>query len=105
MLAMEFIESPMFTKIVHDYISDHEYAILQQHLSHHPESGVLIPKSSGLRKIRIPASGRGKRGGARIIYYFKKSDSEIWLLTIYAKNEVENLSSENLKTIVKELAK
>lgn len=102
---MEFIESPTFSKMVYDYISDHEYAILQSHLAQHPESGVLIPKSGGLRKIRIPASGKGKKGGARVIYYLKKRDSEIWFLTIYAKNEIENLSSESLKIIAKELSK
>ncbi len=100
---MEFIESPLFTKLVHDYISDHEYAVLQQHLVQHPESGVLIPKSNGLRKIRMAAKGHGKSGGARIIYYFKKNPKEIWFLTIYAKNEIENLPLKILKEIAKEL--
>ena len=68
---MEFIESPLFTDLVHDYISDHEYAAFQAHLAIHPESGALIPGSGGLRKIRIAAGGKGKSGGARIIYYLK----------------------------------
>jgi hypothetical protein len=101
---MEFIESPIFTKLLHDYISDYEYAALQTHLARYPEEGRLIPKSGGLRKIRLAASGRGKRGGARLIYYFKKTESEIWLLTIYAKNEVATLPLKHLKEIAKELS-
>ena len=101
--SMEFIESPLFTDLVHDYISDHEYAAFQAHLALHPESGALIPGSGGLRKIRIVAGGKGKSGGARIIYYLKKSESEIWLLTIYAKNEAETLPIKILKQIAKEL--
>lgn len=87
---MEFIESPLFTKLVHLYVTDHEYAMLQQYLAQNPESGVLIPGSHGLRKIRIATNGHGKRGGSRIIYFFKRMPDEIWLLTIYSKNEVEN---------------
>jgi mRNA-degrading endonuclease RelE of RelBE toxin-antitoxin system len=69
---MQFIESPIFTKIIHDYLSDDEYSALQWSLSTNPEAGQLIPKSGGLRKIRWAKEGTGKRGGLRIIYYYKK---------------------------------
>jgi hypothetical protein len=101
---MEFIESPIFTRLVYNYISDHEYGVLQQYLALHPESGDLIPQSGGLRKIRVAMKNRGKSGGARVIYYFKKSQSEIWWLTIYTKNEVENLPIKALKALAKELS-
>jgi hypothetical protein len=48
-------------------------------------------------------AGKGKGGGVRIIYFFKKNDDEIWLLTIYSKNEIENIPAHVLKQIAKEI--
>lgn len=59
----------------------------------------MIPGSGGLRKIRWAGKGRGKRGGVRVIYYYKNSEGQIWLLTIYAKNEDENIPVSILKKI------
>lgn len=101
--VMEFIETPIFTKIVNKYLNDTEYFALQLELMNHPEKGVLIPGSGGLRKIRWSSKGRGKSGGVRIIYYYKCDDYQIWLLTIYAKNEIENISLKLLKSIKEEL--
>jgi hypothetical protein len=53
--------------------------------------------------MRWAAKGHGKRGGIRIIYYFKNTQGQIWLLTLYAKNEVENLSLKILRQIKEEL--
>jgi hypothetical protein len=102
---MEFIEAPAFTKYVYDYLSEDDYANLQIYLFLHPESGDIIPGSGGIRKLRwaLPEKNKGKRGGARVIYYFKKQDGEIWLLTIYIKGEVENISAYMLKQIAKEI--
>ncbi len=65
----------------------------------HPDAGDLIPRSGGLRKLRWQAEGRGKRGGYRIIYYWRNQQGEIWLLTMYAKNEAENIPAQVLKAI------
>ncbi|NMB53217.1 MAG: type II toxin-antitoxin system RelE/ParE family toxin [Leptolinea sp.] len=65
--------------------------------------GMLVPGSGGVRKIRWAVSGRGKRGGVRVIYYFKKSEDEIWFLTIYQKNEIETIPPHILKRIAKEI--
>ena len=67
-----FIEAPIFSKRVYDYLDEDEYAALQWTLAVRPETGKLIPGSGGLRKIRWSAKGQGKRGGARIIITFKK---------------------------------
>ncbi len=48
-------------------------------------------------------AGKGKRSGVRIIYYFKKSESEIWLLTIYSKSELDNIPKNILRKIAEEL--
>lgn len=56
-----------------------------------------------MRKLRWTAAGRGKRGGLRIIYYLRSKQGEIWLLTLYAKNEAESISGSILKKIMEEI--
>ncbi len=104
---MEFIESHIFSRLVADYLSEEEYAALQWELALHPETGDLIKGSGGLRKVRWAsrAKGKGKRGGVRIIYYYKDKREQIWLLTIYAKNEVEDIPKEVLLRLKKEIEK
>jgi len=72
---------------------------LQWALTLHPEAGAIIPGSGGVRKLRWAGSGRGKRGGLRVIYYWRKHTGEIWMLTLYAKNETENIPTQTLKAI------
>jgi len=84
---------------VHDYLTDDDLAALQWTLILRPEEGDAIPGSGGLRKIRWSGSGRGRRGGTRVIYYRRTERGEIWLLTIYAKNEAENIPSHMLRKI------
>ena len=100
---MEFIESTAFTKHIYDYLSDDEYLGLQSFLLQYPESGKVVPGSGDVRKVRWAMSGKGKSSGVRVIYYFKKQDDEIWLLTIYSKNEVENIPAHVLRQIAKEI--
>lgn len=68
-----------------------------------PESGKVVPGSGGVRKLRWAMTGTGKRGGVRVIYYFKKQDDEIWLLTIYSKSETENIPAHTLRMIAEEI--
>jgi hypothetical protein len=63
----------------------------------------VVPGSGGVRKLRWGMSGKGKSSGVRVIYYFKRQDDEIWLLTIYSKSEVENISAYILRQIAKEI--
>ncbi|WP_341793732.1 MULTISPECIES: transcriptional regulator [unclassified Rickettsia] len=100
---MEYIESPLFNKLLNSYFTDDEYASFQWHLALYPKSGDIIPGSDGLRKIRWTAKGQGKRSGVRIIYYYKNKEEQIWLLTIYAKNEADNIPASVLKKIKEEL--
>ncbi len=99
---MLFIETQVFTKRIYDYLSDDEYAALQWVLAIRPDIGDVIPGSGGVRKLRWGGSGRGKRGGLRVIYYWQAKD-EIWLLTLYAKNEASNIPSHILKKIAEEI--
>ncbi len=68
---MEFIEAPLFTQLVPEYLGDDGYRKLQLHLARHPEAGAIIAGTGGFRKFRWAdrRRGKGKRGGLRIIYY------------------------------------
>jgi hypothetical protein len=96
-----FRETKNFTKKVVELLSDEDYAKFQIALSDFPESGDLIPNGGGIRKIRCAIKGKGKRGGARIIYYFAIKNEEFYMLDIYAKNERENLTLPQLNELRK----
>ena len=98
-----FVESKLFTRLVGDYLTDDEYSQLQSTLAEAPERGTVVPGSGGVRKLRWAQPGRGKRGGIRVIYYPKTRDGVIWMLTIYAKNEEENIPGHVLRKIKEEL--
>jgi len=67
---VEFFETDIFTKRIQDILSDEEYSFLQADLIKRPEHGALIPGAKGLRKLRWSVEGKGKRSGARVIYYW-----------------------------------
>ncbi len=98
-----FIETRLFTKLVLEYLSDEQYGALQQALMQDPGVGPVIPGSGGVRKLRWAAPGRGKRGGYRVIYYVKRANGVIWLLTMYPKNVAENIPAAILKRIREEV--
>ena len=102
---MEFVEAPLFTKLFKEYMNDTEYAALQFELALRPEAGAVIPGGGGIRKLRWGGKGKGKRGGLRIIYYWQVRKEVIWMLTVYAKNEAEDIPMNILQKIKKELEK
>ena len=93
---MIFYETNIFTEQIVDLIDDRSYAVMQATIIADPEAGDLIPRSRGLRKIRWKATGRGKRGGIRVIYYLVCKD-EVFMLYAYAKNQREDITNEQVK--------
>ena len=102
---MLIIETPVFTKRVLDALTDDEYRELQQFIAEHPEAGSIIPGSHGLRKLRWTMSGKGKRGGTRIIYYWLRPRDTILMLFVFRKNEQSDLSKDQLKILKANVAK
>ena len=103
---MEFIETAVFTKLITNLLSDDSYRLLQNDIAKNPQSGDLVPAGGGIRKLRFALPGKGKRGGARLIYYWQTSKHKTYMLLAYAKAKKENLEPEQvaiLRVLVKEL--
>jgi hypothetical protein len=98
---MEFIDAPPCTRHLSDYLNDDEYRELQAALGTNPELGDLMPGTGGFRKARWADArrGKGRRGGLRIIYYHFRSDHQIWLMTLYDKDEASDLTASEKKTL------
>ena len=89
---MELIETSVFTRQVTALLNDEDYREFQFRLAANPELGPLIRGGGGIRKIRVAAGGRGKRGGARVIYYWAVRKNLILLLYAYPKNVAADLT-------------
>ena len=96
---MVIVETSIFTRQVLTLLSDEAYRRLQMALVLHPDLGAVIPGSGGLRKVRWVMEGRGKRGGVRVIYYWAIIHDKILMLYTYAKNEQDDLTSEQLMVL------
>jgi len=96
---MKIIETSVFTKRLKTLLPDEDYRLLQNEIMLNPEKGKIIRSSGGLRKIRWSIPGKGKSGGVRVIYYWIKAKEIILMLLIYSKNEQDDLTNEQLKTL------
>jgi ribosome-binding protein aMBF1 (putative translation factor) len=72
--------------------SDDERSAFIDFIARNPVVGRIIPGTGGVRKARWSRPGLGKRGGARIVYYFYNADRPIYLLTAYAKARKRDLT-------------
>jgi hypothetical protein len=97
--VLTFIELAPFATVRDKYLDDDEFAALQWHLIAQPEAGDLIPRSGGCRKLRWRLEGRGKRGGARVIYFLRTAAGEVVLVTMYAKNVRDDVDPALLKRL------
>ena len=93
------IETPVYSHKVAGILAADEREAVAAFISANPMTGSVVRGSGGVRKVRWAQQGRGKSGGARIIYYNRFANGEIWLLTIYAKVDRSTIPAHELRLI------
>jgi len=96
---VRFIETPIFTEDVSNELSSDEYRQMQVALMLRPEQGAVIRGAGGLRKIRWPRAGMGKRGGLRVIYFWEAKSETFYMLMMYRKSKQEELTPAQLRIL------
>jgi hypothetical protein len=96
---MDIVETSVFTRQICELMEDREYGELQAELVARPDSGKVIPGGGGIRKLRWAGKGRGKRGGARIIYYWFAGPRKLLMLFAYPKTMQADLTRKQLQTL------
>ena len=105
MICRTFIEVPLFTKRWKEIgLSDNELNALQILLLKNPQSGPMMEGTGGIRKVRFPLENRGKSGSLRICYTDFEEYETIYLITVFTKDEQDNLTPSE-KQILKKLVK
>lgn len=105
---MTVVETPFFLRKATGVLAEAERAELVAAIGTDPVCGDVIPDTGGVRKMRWALKGRGKRGGARVIYYFHNESIPVFLLSIFSKNEKVNLTQaerNELKSLIPELVR
>lgn len=105
--GLTLLEFPSFTEDADELFTKEELEELRTLLAYHPEAGNLITGTGGVRKLRwtVEKKQKGKRGGARVIYYFHSPAIPLALLAVYAKGEKIDLTAaekKELRALVKE---
>lgn len=100
-----FVELPPFQRLRTEYFDDESFRNLQNLLMKDPEAGDMIKGTGGLRKVRYADErrGKGKRGGLRVIYYWKGAGDQIWLFTVYDKDEADDLTADQCRVLKQRL--
>ncbi len=100
-----FVETTGFSEVREDFLPDPAYSRLQKELMADPDAGDVMPGCGSLRKLRISDAkrGKGKRGGARVIYLYVPQVSRFYMIDIYGKDEQDDLSQADRKAF-RELA-
>lgn len=97
---VELIETSTFTKQIVALFSDEEHSEFQLRLAANPQLGALI-KGGGIFKIRVATGSQGKRGGARVIYYWVAQRDVILLLFAYSKRDTADLTPKQVSMLGK----
>ena len=92
------VETPAYLTAAKGVLSDAERVEVVAMVAENPEAGV--PLGGGIRKMRITRPGRGKRGGARVVFLFSEEDIPVFLLTVFAKNEKTDLSTRQRTALI-----
>ncbi|MDZ4759979.1 MAG: type II toxin-antitoxin system RelE/ParE family toxin, partial [Alphaproteobacteria bacterium] len=94
-VPISVVETPEFLAATRKLMTDDARALLVDYLAYNPTSGDLVPGTGGVRKLRWGLQGRGKRGGARVVYFHHDAGMPLFALTAYAKNERADLSQQD----------
>lgn len=103
---LEFVYTPLFDTATADLLDDEAIRQVELALLVEPRAGALVAGTGGIRKLRAPLPGRGKHGGARVLYLYLEVRGRIYFLLAYAKNEQVDLTSAQkkaLRAMVKQL--
>ena len=93
------VETPSFMRQAEKIWDEETLNAFVDHIARNPEAGDLIPGTGGIRKIRWARKGSGKRGGARVIYFYHHMDAPLYLLMAYAKAKQEDMSADEKKAV------
>lgn len=94
-------ETPLFQRQAKDVWDENEREDFVNFIARNPEAGDVIPDTGGVRKVRWGRGGSGKRGGARVIYFYRDADFPLYLLMVYAKARQEDLSADEKRAVRK----
>ena len=84
--------TPLFEAAARDLLDDEAMRQVELTLLVEPRAGDLVAGTGGVRKLRTPLPGRGKRGGARLIYLYVEVRGRIYFLLAYGKNAQVDLT-------------
>jgi hypothetical protein len=90
---------PLFTELITDLVDDTSYAEFQRELLRRPEKGDVMQHAGGLRKVRLRLPGRGKSGGARVVYLYLRRHDAIVFFYVYTKAKSQALTADHLKRL------
>ena len=91
-MILLFIETPLFSRQLAECVGDEDFRAFQNQMLRNPEQGDLLVGCRGLRKARMALPGRGKSGGARVIYLYLPDDHILYLFLLFKKSDTANLN-------------
>ena len=94
-------ETPTFSRQADKLFSEDERRAVIDYLAEHPLAGDEIPGTGGVRKVRFGTSGRGKRGGVRVIYFHAGGGMPIYALLAYSKSDRTDLSPGERRAVAR----
>lgn len=106
-VPITIVEVPPFDRLASTFMTEDELDELKYFIAMNPEAGSLIRGTGGIRKVRWSASGKGKRGGARVIYYYHSDEVPLFLLMAYAKSKKGSLNAaekNQLRKLARQIA-
>jgi hypothetical protein len=97
--AVTVVETPTFSRQAEGVWTGEEGSAFVDYIARNPEAGDVVAQTGGVRKVRWIRQGSGKRGGARVIYFYQHAEAPLYLLLVYAKAQRENMTAEEKKAV------